>query len=73
MSRFTAADIALNHHEKYDGTGYPNGISVKDIPICARIVAVADVYDALTHKRVYKNAFLACEEDIRELEMNGFA
>lgn len=52
-----ARDIILSHHEKYDGSGYPRGIAGEDIPLCGRIVAVADVYDALTSKRVYKDAF----------------
>jgi putative two-component system response regulator len=52
-----ARDIAQSHHEKFDGTGYPHGLAGKAIPLCARIVAVADVYDALTTKRVYKEAF----------------
>jgi len=52
-----ARDIALGHHERFDGTGYPLGLSGRNIPLAARIVAVADVYDALTSKRVYKNAF----------------
>jgi putative two-component system response regulator len=52
-----AADIALNHHEKWNGTGYPNGISGDVIPESARIVAVADVFDALTMKRPYKDAW----------------
>jgi len=52
-----ARDIAATHHEHFDGTGYPNGLKGRDIPLCGRIVAVADVYDALTSKRVYKNAF----------------
>lgn len=52
-----ARDIALTHHEKFDGTGYPRGLAENDIPLCGRIVAVADVYDALTTKRVYKDAF----------------
>jgi putative two-component system response regulator len=51
-----SADIALSHHEKYNGSGYPNGISGNAIPLSARIVAVADVYDALVSKRVYKQA-----------------
>jgi putative two-component system response regulator len=52
-----ARDIAAAHHEKYDGTGYPHGLAGDDIPLSARIVALADVYDALTTKRVYKEAF----------------
>ena len=42
-----ASSIALNHHEKWDGTGYPNGLAAEAIPLEARIVALADVYDAL--------------------------
>lgn len=52
-----ARDIASSHHEKYDGSGYPDGLAGEDIPLSARIVAVADVYDALTSKRVYKEAY----------------
>lgn len=52
-----AAAIAGAHHEKYDGTGYPRGTSGDGIPLAARIVAVADVFDALTHRRVYKEAW----------------
>lgn len=52
-----ACDIAASHHEKFDGSGYPKGLRGDAIPLCARIVAVADVYDALTTKRVYKDAF----------------
>ena len=50
-------EIAYNHHEKWDGSGYPHGLRGQDIPLAARIVAVADVYDALTSRRFYKEAF----------------
>lgn len=52
-----ARDIAAAHHEKWDGTGYPFKLAGTDIPLAARIVAVADVYDALISRRVYKPAF----------------
>jgi len=51
-----AKDIALSHHEKWDGSGYPAGLAGDAIPQCARIVAVVDIYDALVHKRVYRDA-----------------
>ncbi len=54
---FMAAEIANFHQEKYNGTGYPTGISGERIPIAARISTLADVFDALTSKRPYKNAF----------------
>jgi len=49
--------IALSHHEKWDGSGYPRGLKGLEIPIAARIVAIADVFDALTSKRRYKESF----------------
>ena len=52
-----ARQICLSHHEKFDGSGYPNGLSGEDIPIFGRIVAVVDVFDALVSERVYKKAF----------------
>jgi len=52
-----ARQIALTHHEKYDGSGYPNGLAGEDIPLVGRIVAIADVFDALTSIRPYKKAW----------------
>ncbi len=52
-----AAVIAHQHHEKYDGSGYPQGLKGENIHLYARIVAVADVFDALMHKRCYKEAW----------------
>lgn len=52
-----AADIALKHHENWDGTGYPNGLKAEEIPIESRIVAFVDVFDSLSQKRVYKEAW----------------
>ena len=49
-----ASDIAMYHHERWDGAGYPQGLKGEDIPLCARIMAVADVFDALISKRCYK-------------------
>ena len=51
-----AEEIAISHHEKWDGSGYPKGLKGEEIPLSARIMAVADVYDALTSVRVYKKA-----------------
>ena len=53
----TAATIAASHHEKFDGSGYPNGVMGEAIPLFGRIVSVADVFDALTSKRPYKEAW----------------
>ena len=53
----TAETIALSHHERYDGSGYPRGLRKEDIPLEGRIVAVADVFDALTTSRPYKPAY----------------
>ncbi len=48
--------VARYHHEKWNGKGYPEGLSGKDIPLCARIMAVADVFDAVSEKRCYRDA-----------------
>jgi len=56
-----AADIALCHHERWDGTGYPRELAGEEIPIAARITTIVDIYDALVHERVYKKAM--CEKD----------
>lgn len=65
------ADGALYHHEKYDGTGYPNGLSGENIPLAARIIALADAYDAITSDRVYRKR-LEEEEALKEIkEMAG--
>jgi putative two-component system response regulator len=52
-----AREVARHHHERFDGSGYPDGLAGDDIPLSARIVSLADVYDALTTRRVYKEAF----------------
>jgi len=66
-----AAQIARYHHEKYNGTGYPHGLSGDDIPLAARIVAVADVFDALTSERVYKQALPAEEARMLIISESG--
>lgn len=65
-----SADVAHYHHEKWDGTGYPNGLKGEEIPLSARIMAVADVFDALVSKRVYKDA-MSIEEAYRILEKDA--
>lgn len=64
----TAREIALHHHERWDGTGYPAGLAGEAIPLAARIVSIADVYDALRSKRIYKAAFPheECVRNIRQ-------
>jgi putative two-component system response regulator len=61
-----AESIALTHHERWDGTGYPQGLSGENIPLIGRIVAVADVFDAFTHDRPYKRAW-PVEDAVREI------
>jgi putative two-component system response regulator len=64
-----AHDIAATHHERWDGSGYPRGLKGNEIPLAGRIVAVADVYDALSSKRVYKEAY--SHDMARELISQG--
>ncbi len=66
----TGSIIALNHHERFDGSGYPNGIAGKDIPLVARIVSVADVYDALVSTRPYKEGW-SNSDALDHLEKNA--
>ncbi len=63
----TAEVIALAHHERWDGTGYPNGLKKDNIPLIGRIVTIADVFDALTSERPYKKAWTA-DQAFEELE-----
>lgn len=65
----TAAEIAISHHEKWDGTGYPAGLAGDAIPLSGRVMALADVYDALVSKRVYKDAF--SHEETRRIILEG--
>lgn len=73
-----AADIAAYHHENWDGTGYPNGLSGNEIPLAARVVHIVDVYDALTSARCYKKAyseeesFLIMKESIKNFDPEIF-
>ena len=64
-------EIAIGHHEKYDGSGYPNQLIGEAIPLSARIVAVADVFDALTSKRPYKEAWSIDEAMVYMREQSG--
>jgi len=68
-----ARDIARHHHERFDGCGYPDGLAGRRIPLAARIAAVADVYDALTTRRVYKEAFSHAKASAIIIEGSGTA
>ena|SRR4051794_15392000 len=69
-----AAHIALSHHERFDGSGYPNGLAGDQIPLPARIAAVADVFDTLTHVRPYREAFPVerAVDEIRRMSRTTF-
>lgn len=62
-------EICRYHHERYDGGGYPDGLKGEEIPIAAQVVAIADVYEALVSKRVYKDAYL--KEEAFQMILNG--
>ncbi len=68
-SLVTAIEIAESHHEKFDGSGYPHGLAGEAIPFSARIVALADIYDALTSERPYKKAFT--HEEASDIILKG--
>ena len=63
-----ACEIARHHHEKWNGKGYPDGLKRKEIPLCARIMAIADVFDAVSADRCYRKALPldTCFEIIQE-------
>ena len=69
-----AEQIAISHHERWDGTGYPFGLSGKDIPLCGRMTAVFDVYDALTSERPYKKPWTSADalQEIKRLSGQAF-
>jgi putative two-component system response regulator len=66
-----AEEIALTHHERWDGQGYPRGLAAEEIPLSGRIVAVADVFDALVNERPYKRAWTAEEAVVEIAEQSG--
>jgi putative two-component system response regulator len=66
----SAEEIAFTHHERWDGSGYPSGLAMDDIPISGRIVMVADVFDALTHDRPYKSAW-SFHDAVAEMEIQA--
>jgi len=65
-----AAEIALNHHERWDGGGYPSGKRGTDIPVCARILTIVDVFDAISHSRVYKDEW-SMEKSFEYIKTNS--
>lgn len=66
---YLAKDMAYCHHERWDGTGYPNGLKGEEIPLYARMLTIADVYDALTSNRAYKKAY--SHEKAKEIIIEG--
>ena len=66
----TAKKVAATHHERWDGSGYPEGLKGEDIPLISRIIALADVFDALTSKRPYKSEW-PVEKALAEIKQNS--
>lgn len=66
-----ARHIARSHHENWDGTGYPDGLKGEQIPLSARIVSIGDVFDALIHKRSYKEAWTEEQAILEMKHMTG--
>ena len=66
-----ARDVALYHHERWDGNGYPEGLSAEEIPLCARIMAIADVFDALCEDRVYHRGIRSVDTVLSIIEESG--
>jgi HD-GYP domain-containing protein (c-di-GMP phosphodiesterase class II) len=64
------SEEVLSHHENWDGSGYPRGLKEDEIPLLARIIAVVDAYDVMTHKQVYKKA-VSNEEALKEIKKNA--
>ena len=64
-----AKDLVATHHERWDGNGYPSGLKADAIPLCGRLMAIADVYDALISERVYKRAF--SHQEARDIIVEG--
>ena len=71
LRHVTGAEIAIGHHEWYDGTGYPHRVAGSKIPLSARITAVADVYDALTNARPYKEPWPTAQARAYIVERRG--
>ena len=64
-------NVVLFHHEKWDGTGYPKGLKNRSIPLSARIMAIADVFDALVTSRIYKEETLNIEDAFSLIKINS--